>query len=94
MSYNTASYIESAMSATYLRKCLFVPGQQRDQIDQLARNVQLVFGQLAHLAQNVDLRSPAQQGDVVTWPSEKCRNYISESKSSLGPMKAGAVYLQ
>jgi len=36
--------------ASYLSESFFIPGQQRDQINQLAGDVQLIFGQLTHLA--------------------------------------------
>ena len=36
--------------ASYLSENFFIPGQQRDQINQLAGDVQLIFGQLTHLA--------------------------------------------
>ena len=56
----------AAGSPNRLKNGFPVPRKDRDDVDDFARDAELLLGELSNFAQNVDLGSPADQSDVIT----------------------------
>ena len=57
----------SASLSDRLKNSLPVPRQDRDDVDDLARDAKFLLRELSNFTQNMDLRSPADKGDIITW---------------------------